>query len=708
MEAKPMTECSPESPERYALLVGIDHYPFFTPESQLRGCGHDIDLMAQVLEDRFDFPRRRIRKLRDGEATREGILQALEDLAENVPPGAVVVFHFSGHGSQMLSDDPTEGDGLDETLVPHDSGRWEHPNRDICDKEIYDWVLRMSKRTPWLTLILDSCHSGGGVRAFGQRRVEADLRPRRSLSTGVPPNLVSRLSGVRAARPSPSPSGWLPLAQRYVLLAGSRDGESACELPASEAGGVPHGAWSYFLCRQLLAAPQEATYLEVFERCAPRTNLRFPLQHPQLEGDRDRQIFGHHSLISDPYVLVKERKESHLVTLSGGAAHGLAAGARWSVFPLGTRRVTDQTPCLGQVQIQRVSAVEAVAEIIEEAKVGAIVASLRAVETIPATTDQMLSVGIVETVSAELVGNLQKRLDLEICHRRWSLQHRQALLQRLDSSHRLDFVPAEDCPKVWLAKVLDTPSADPVVLAVGRDGWPLAPPRNLDDHLSLDRLVSDLERHARFRQVLDLENLDPSNPLETCIELDVLRCPLRGAWQTAEEDDRGSTVLTEGDGLAFRIVHRHSEPLFLCILDLGLTGAIEVLYPTPGAHESLVSDRPLEVGLRRGEELEVFVPTEFPFAGDPRVAGGTAYLKLLATTSPADFTLLTQPGLRACSRGTQALGPLGARLAAAMGHHLQRDARRAHPGGGAWTAITRRLYVRRDDRRGARRGASET
>src|SRR5947199_10096084 len=125
------------SPEKWALLIGIDRYPNFT---QLKGCVSDVQVMRQVLTDSFNFPENHVAVITDEQATREGILAAMRDLVQRVDNDDVVVFHYSGHGSQMTDREGDEPDGKDETIVPYDSGRRELPNRDITDDEIYLWL----------------------------------------------------------------------------------------------------------------------------------------------------------------------------------------------------------------------------------------------------------------------------------------------------------------------------------------------------------------------------------------------------------------------------------------------------------------------------------------------------------------------------------------------------------------------------------------
>ncbi len=276
-----------------ALLIGINRYPRLAARYQLNGCVNDAEALAATLQTTFGFPASNLTVLRDEAATRDGILAALDRLVRETGRGDVVVLGYSGHGSQMTDREGDEPDGLDETLVPHDSGRGRDAtgadlNRDITDDELYLRLLALTERTSALTLIFDCCHSGTITRdAFGTaaRWVEPDRRPAAELPPSPIPAAARDLGGATG------PSGWLPLGARYVLIAGCRDEESAYEHPAG-GDGPTHGALSFFLGRELAAAAPGTTYRDVFERASACVTAGYPRQHPQLEGARDREIFG--------------------------------------------------------------------------------------------------------------------------------------------------------------------------------------------------------------------------------------------------------------------------------------------------------------------------------------------------------------------------------------------------------------------------------
>src|SRR5215211_3731411 len=106
-----------------ALLIGIDEYPKLSPRYQLGGCVNDVEAMADILERKFAFPESNMAFLRNGEATRAGILAAMDELVESAETNDIVVIHYSGHGSQMTDREEDEPDGMDETIVPCDAGR---------------------------------------------------------------------------------------------------------------------------------------------------------------------------------------------------------------------------------------------------------------------------------------------------------------------------------------------------------------------------------------------------------------------------------------------------------------------------------------------------------------------------------------------------------------------------------------------------------
>lgn len=153
------------APRKLALLVGINAYP----GHELSGCVNDVRSMQILLEHRYGFDLNNIKVLTDAEATRQAILTAFEThLIAQAKPGDIVVFHFSGHGSMVLDSDPNPGftysnQGVDGTLIPYDLDA-DGPGNLRCIMGHTLFLLMSALKTENVTVVLDSCHSGGGLR----------------------------------------------------------------------------------------------------------------------------------------------------------------------------------------------------------------------------------------------------------------------------------------------------------------------------------------------------------------------------------------------------------------------------------------------------------------------------------------------------------------------------------------------------------------
>src|SRR5215813_226382 len=157
---------------KLALLVGINNYKYSDRISPLAGSINDIEEMRQLLIGKFEFPSENVLVLKDAQATHVAIINAIQShLIAKAQPGDIVVFDYSGHGSQMKDATGKMPNGLDETIVPHDSRDPAGKVFDISGAELHPLLLQLAKKTKNLTFILDSCHSGGGlIRAVGGPR----------------------------------------------------------------------------------------------------------------------------------------------------------------------------------------------------------------------------------------------------------------------------------------------------------------------------------------------------------------------------------------------------------------------------------------------------------------------------------------------------------------------------------------------------------
>jgi hypothetical protein len=239
------------------------------------------------------------------------------------------------------------------------------------------------------------------------------------------------------------------------------------------------------------------------------------------------------------------------------------------------------------------------------------------------------------------------------------------------------------------------PLAAAVWAVVGRDGRLAMPVRRAGDPEAVCRLLENLEKMARYHHALALDN--PTTLLRGKVDLR-LRRRAGGGWAGPLEE-HGVPVFYEKDFLEIEIVNRHTEQLFFHVVDFGLTGKVELLYPVEGAREPLVRDRSLQVGTLPGQELELFIPPELPFEPLPPgiPVSGTEFVKLFVTTHEADFRILFQEGYRGDDEETDD-SPLGRLLRSAMwGGPLRGPTgdRRDRLELGDWTTVTREFLLKR-------------
>ncbi len=164
---------------KLALLIGINPYPdraiSTTPgqDVALKGCLTDVDMQRQLLLHRFGFAPQDILTLTNQAATRQGILNALDQhLVQQAQADDVVLLHFSGYGSQVRWDGHP---GLTyRTWVPVD-GRL--PSRDpsalndLLEVEIAAILRRIATQN--LTTVIDAGSQDTGYLRWGNLKVRS-------------------------------------------------------------------------------------------------------------------------------------------------------------------------------------------------------------------------------------------------------------------------------------------------------------------------------------------------------------------------------------------------------------------------------------------------------------------------------------------------------------------------------------------------------
>ena len=255
-----------------ALLVGINKYKI--PGADLNGCVNDVTNMRDILLKFFGFTTKEIRVLVDERATKKNIMERLKWLVSGAKAGDRLLFHYSGHGSQVVDRDGDElKDKMDEIICPHDMD-WD--GNFISDDDLHAFFANMPKGVN-LEVVLDSCHSGSGTRemlAIKGLSVELSFKPR---FLPPPVDIACRADedmDVRRLLKGGNP-------MNHVLFAGCRDNQTSAD---ANIGGSYHGAFTYYFCKHTRETQGAIARSELLKRV--RASLKFNgfSQIPQLEA----------------------------------------------------------------------------------------------------------------------------------------------------------------------------------------------------------------------------------------------------------------------------------------------------------------------------------------------------------------------------------------------------------------------------------------
>ena len=584
------------APRKYALLVGINNYKYPDRISSLAGSINDVEDMRQLLIGKFEFDPGNILVLTDAQATHAAIISAIRtQLIAKAQPGDIVVFDYSGHGSQMKDVSGKKISGLDETIVPYDSRDPDGKVFDISGTELHALLTQLAAKTNNVTFILDSCHSGTLVRGARVRSIPADTRP-------VPPQPVDATSPTRGLGASDVATN-----PKFASIAAASSRENAFE---HFTDGKDHGALTYFLAQQLRVAKGGATYRDVMDSVIGNVAANYPAQHPSLEGaELDQHVFGDGSSLAHTYVTASPSLlDAHRVTLGIGQVEGATVGSIYEVYPPGSKKLAPPEKAVGRVQITSVGALASEANVLSSAQ---IVPASRAVER------------------EHRYGSLRMRLFIDGPEDSPSLQSIKNALQPIK------YIEIVDKPTLCNMQLRQSASN---IQTLGADSTTLSPPVAISDPNMVDRVVGQLKLWAKWFNVLSIRNAQSGIDLGFTLKGSQTRDPMARVGRP----DMG---VMEGEVVEAALTNNFDRDLYVAILDLQSDGMISVVYPAEQGAEEV-----LKPGSTLTRSFKTYVPK-----GRSNV---TDILKVFASVKPIDLTPLTQGQIRDIGSTTGELDPL--------------------------------------------------
>ena len=262
-----------------ALLVGINRY--MIPGADLRGCVNDVKNLKSILTRYYGFAGNNIRTLTDLQATKKAMQSEITRLIGKARAGDVLLFHYSGHGSNVPDRNGDEADGRDEILCP--------TNLDWQDPLLDDWLRVQFDKVPAgvnFTVIMDCCHSGTNTRAIqplDAKRIERFLPcPLDLLATESGRRLRGSVRGGRTELRAASRRGDIVnVNMPELLITGCRSTQTSAD---AYIGNTYNGALTYNLVAAIGSRKGKLTYRELHALALRGlTKGKFD-QVPQLEG----------------------------------------------------------------------------------------------------------------------------------------------------------------------------------------------------------------------------------------------------------------------------------------------------------------------------------------------------------------------------------------------------------------------------------------
>lgn len=317
--------------EKYALIIAIGDYPSSTGWSKISSL-NDIPLIKESLTFQ-GFSEENISIIKDEQATKQGIIDAIKKLKKKLNAGDIVVIHYSGHGQQIFDNNGDEADLKDEALVPYDASvryseiyKGENHIRDDELANIIASIRNLLGSNGQMLMLLDSCHSGSATRGGKARGGEATFAPPKWEESENTTEKGSEMMENIKLKDNISP---------FIMISGA----SANELNYEYNG---YGSLSFSFSKAMRTLGTDFTYRQLFSAISAGMNVISPNQTPTIEGDIDYKLFNGEYVKQQAYFEIENIVRTDLIEINSGKLQGLFKNTTVNILPAGTSHVTEE------------------------------------------------------------------------------------------------------------------------------------------------------------------------------------------------------------------------------------------------------------------------------------------------------------------------------------------------------------------------------
>lgn len=596
---------------KVALIVAISDYadPGELPSVTSKTKGfpdlnsmNDVPLIKTALLSQ-GFNEKDILVIEDGSATKNGIVGAIQDhLIEKSTSGGIAVFHYSGHGQQVLDNDEDEIDGLDEALVPYDAAPVWQPGvneaqNHLRDDELGELMNELRLKlgdSGHLLAILDACSSGTATRGFATSRgYKEPLVPDGTVKKVEVRDAVGR--GLTIEKKMVNSSIEKEIAP-FVLISAAQADQLNYETRDDEGKSI--GSLSFAFSKAMAQSGGGTSYEDLFNRILVEMASLAPNQTPSIEGAVDQLVLKGEAKSGKEHFSVKAYENELRLVIGGGRLFSLLNGAKVELYPIGADTAKSEPLTTGTVM--RAENLESWIEL-------------------SSALSKNEALNCYAYVTQRSFGDLGVRV-------RFDIDEKPRFRSRIEKAiAEIDMVKVvQKSPDLVVElnnqyarrrgpnRLVVTSAQDYVLFdkEIGKD--------------SIQQVVDDVIQHAVLASARAkyLRGLNVGNGKSTVS----LKFKPVGS---SDEAGTSNPKLNLGDKFKLELTNNGTQKVYVALLDIMPDNQIGVMIPHPGEGKT-ASD----YLIRPGQTIEVKTPYEVA----PPV--GRDVLKLIVTEGPVDFTNL--------------------------------------------------------------------
>jgi hypothetical protein len=243
------------SSNRSALIIGVGEYGY-SGVTPLVGVKHDMVSAAKIAAA-MGIPESNVKYLRNSQATKTNILEALKQLGDTSGEGSRIFVYFSGHGTRQSA-----GNECVEGLLTYEGST-------ISNQEFAGATQKIAKTSDKFITLVDACHSEGVVPPKTRALIKDQLTPKFYMKSGTAADACSVISNYKTRSLLPEVTKLGALKENFVQVSSSRPDEVSFDEP-DKGGLAPQGIRDCLLSQAKDTNQSGAVTLEEVQQCAQR------------------------------------------------------------------------------------------------------------------------------------------------------------------------------------------------------------------------------------------------------------------------------------------------------------------------------------------------------------------------------------------------------------------------------------------------------